>query len=79
MNTHLTFVSLRVIYNLQAQCKAALQKELGLPIRPDCPLVIVTIQSDDDYYYLYIISTSGYNGVRRLASLDGWTIRRGLM
>jgi len=24
---------------LQVQCKIALQKELGLPIRPDCPLV----------------------------------------
>lgn len=26
-------------YELQAQCKIALQKELGLPVLPDCPLV----------------------------------------
>lgn len=28
---------------LQAQCKAALQKELGLPIRPECPMVSIFV------------------------------------
>lgn len=34
-----------IVKKVQAQCKIALQKELGLPVRPDCPLVRCSLLS----------------------------------
>jgi len=62
-----------IICNVQAECKISLQKELGLPMRPDCPMVsLLSAMQNSCSLFLVLTVAETY----RLDSLEDWTTRK---
>ncbi|KAG5050352.1 hypothetical protein JHK85_011455 [Glycine max] len=57
----------------KAECKISLQKELGLPMRPDCPMVsLLSAMQNSCSLFLVLTVAETY----RLDSLEDWTTRK---
>lgn len=63
-----------IICNVQTKCKISLQKELGLPVRPGCPLVsLLSAKKDSCSFFLVLLTIAE---TCRLDSLEDWTTRK---